>query len=277
MRKIFLFFKSILIGVALVLPGLSGSLMAVLLGMYEIIVDWMSAVKKNMVKLLVLVMGAGVGILISAKLVLSVCVRYPVQSNLFFIGLVAGGIPLLIGRIRKKPFTGSCIPVMLIGFASIFAMSLVSPVNAEFQAAITHVHSLREGGILLLSGFISCGLMMLPGVSGSVLLILLGQYGTVYGAVSDLSSIANWLRVLPICILFGIGGLLGIWVVSKVMKKALTHFASSVQWLILGLTSGTCGALAWVSLGQGGAFVHVLWLVLGFLLTMFTTKLEQQK
>lgn len=278
MHKIILFLKGILIGIALVLPGLSGSLMAVLLGMYEQIVEWISAVRKNMLNLVLLVIGAGIGILISAKLVLAVCVRYPIQSNLFFLGLVAGGIPLLIQRVRVKSFSKFSVPILILGFAGIFLLSVLAPTDKGFQPEITAIQGVGDSVVLLLSGFVSCGLMMLPGVSGSVLLILMGQYGTVYGAVSDLSAYGNWLRVLPICFLFGIGGILGILFISNLMKKALKRFDSGVQWLILGLTSGTCGALVWVCAEQGArAFRHVFWLALGFVLTLLTTKLERRK
>ncbi len=278
MRKMILFLKGILIGIALVLPGLSGSLMAVLLNLYETIVGWVSAFRKNLVNLIILGIGAAIGILISAKIVLSVCVRYPEQSNLFFLGLVAGGIPLLVGNVKEKCFTKSCVSVMILGFAGVFLLSLFSPAGGEFNTAITEIQGMKESFTLLLAGFISCGLMMLPGVSGSVLLILMGQYGTVYGAVSNLSSYHNWLRVLPICLLFGVGGLLGIYLISNLMRSALVRFASAVQWLILGLTSGTCGALAWVCVRQGmPMIVSVFWFVLGFFLTVLTTKLERRQ
>ena len=278
MRKMILFMKSVLIGIALVLPGLSGSLMAVLLGMYETIVTWMSSVRKNIINLSVLALGTGIGILLSAKLVLSICVRYPIQSNWFFLGLVAGGLPVLIGHVREKYFTVNCIPVMLLGFIGVFTLSVLSPAGGAFQTSIDHVRHIGDGMRLLLAGFVSCGLMMLPGVSGSVLLILMGQYGTVYGAISDLSVRENWLRVMPICLLFGIGGLLGVLLVSNLMRRALRRYDSGVQWLILGLTSGTCAALVWICLKQsGGTPVSLIWAVIGFGLTVLTGKLERHR
>ena len=278
MRKFILFFKGILIGIALVLPGLSGSLMAVLLGLYESIVEWLSAVRKNLWNLLVLCAGAGIGILISAKMVLVICVAYPAQSNLFFLGLVAGGLPLLINRAGSKHFTPKSIPIAVLGFMGVFLLSVLSPVENDFQTVITQITGIEDGMILLLAGFVSCGLMMLPGVSGSVLLILMGQYGTVYGAVSALSESQNWLRALPICLLFAIGGMVGVLFVSNLMRKALNRFGSEVAWLILGLTFGTCSALAWMCIRKGSSvWSQLFWLMIGFVLTKITAKFEVRR
>lgn len=292
MRKMYLFLKGIIIGVALVLPGLSGSLMAVLLGMYEEIVGWVRKWRSNIVNLLFLGAGAGIGILLSAKLVLLVCERYPLHSNLFFLGAVAGGFPLLVRNVRGRMNTKAGLVLAPIAFAAIFLMSLVSNQDGNFHVAIAAVTGLKEAGIIIGVGVISCGLMMLPGVSGSVLLILLGHYGTVYNAVSSLSNPASWGQAIPVCLLFAVGAILGIRIVSGIMNAALQRFEGAVQWLILGLTAGTCGALLRVCVKQGIQIfrsvsmtlsVHLLLLVsllvafsVGFLATLFAAKLEHR-
>lgn len=283
MHKLYLFLKGILIGIALVLPGLSGSLMAVLLGMYEEIVSWISSVRKHWLNLLILGVGAALGVLISAKVVLVLCVRYPLLSNCFFLGLVAGGLPLLVQNVRRERFTKISPWVAAAGFFAILAMSLATGQDGNFAVSISTLSGIRDAGILAGAGMLSCGLMMLPGVSGSVLLILLGQYATVYSAISDLSDPGQWGRVLPICVFFGIGALLGVWLVSKAMSFALKRFSCVVQWLILGLTSGTCGALLWVCIQQGSGTFDWVWIscllifAIGFAVTVLTARLQQGK
>jgi putative membrane protein len=279
MKRIYLFLKGILIGIALVLPGLSGSLMAVLLGMYGEIVGWMASVRNNIRNLLVLGAGAVIGILISAKIVLVLCIAYPGPCNWFFLGLVAGGIPMLIQNVRGRHFTRFGFLPLLLGGAVILSMALCSGNAADFHIAISRVSGLQDAGILLAAGFISCGLMMFPGVSGSVLLILLGQYGTVYGAVSDITNFSRWSEILPICILFAIGGILGVLIISKLMKWAMERFPRMIQWLILGLTSGTCASLALVCVGNeapGFSWVYLLFLGLGFGATVLTGRIERK-
>ncbi len=279
MKSVYLFFKGILIGIALVLPGLSGSLMAVLLGMYQEIVSWMASFGKNIRSLLVLGAGALIGILISAKVVLVLCVAYPGPCNWFFLGLVAGGLPMLIKGVKGRNFTKPGFIPLILGFAAILTMALFTGTTADFQVAISRISGVQDAGILLVAGFISCGLMMFPGVSGSVLLILLGQYGTVYGAVSDITNYSRWSEILPICALFAVGGILGILLISKLMKWAMGRFPRLVQWLILGLTSGTCASLAWVCMGKGEkafSLVYLLFFGLGFGATMLTARLERK-
>lgn len=276
MKSIYLFLKGILIGIALVLPGLSGSLMAVLLGMYEDVVTWVSSFWKNIRNILILGAGAAIGILISAKLVLVLCTAYPGPCNWFFLGLVAGGIPMLVSGVKGRNFTKLGFIPMVLGFAAILAMALFSGTTADFHVAITQISGVQDVGVLLGAGLISCGFMMFPGVSGSVLLILLGQYGTVYGAVSDLTDISRWSQTLPICILFGIGAILGVLLISKLMKGAMSRFPRMVQWLILGLTLGTCASLGWVCIQNTFSWVYILFLGLGFGATMLTGRLERK-
>ncbi|MBP3391626.1 MAG: DUF368 domain-containing protein [Clostridia bacterium] len=279
MKSLYLFFKGILIGIALVLPGLSGSLMAVLLGMYEDVVNWIASFRKNIKNLLLLGIGAAIGILISAKLVLVLCVAYPGPCNWFFLGLVAGGLPMLISGVKGRNFTKLGFVPMILGFAAIFAITLCSGTAADFHVAIPRISGVQDAGVLLGAGLISCGLMMLPGVSGSVLLILLGQYGTVYGAVSDLTDFSRWSESLPICILFGIGGVAGVLLVSKVMKGTIRRFPRIVQWLILGLTLGTCVSLGWVciqNMKNVVSLLYVLFFPLGFAATVLAGRLERK-
>ena len=278
MRRIYLFLKGILIGVALVLPGLSGSLMAVLLGIYDDVVSWVASFGKNVRNLLVLGVGALVGILLSAKVVLLLCIAYPGPCNWFFLGLVAGGIPLLIRNVKGRNFTGYGFVPLVFGFGIIFAMAVFAGTPGDFRVAILSVRTVFDVGILLGSGFVSCGLMMFPGVSGSVLLILLGQYGTVYGAVSEFADFSQWPRILPVCVWFAIGGLLGIWLFSALMKWALGKFPRFVHWLILGLTLGTCGSLLWVCVDSYGeptfSWACFLFFLLGFGAARLTERME---
>lgn len=276
MKSIYLFWKGILIGIALVLPGLSGSLMAVLLGIYGEVVTWVSSFWQHIRNILILGAGALIGILISAKLVLVLCTAYPGPCNWFFLGLVAGGIPMLISGVKGRHFTKLGFIPMVLGFAAILAMALFSGTTADFHVAISRISGVQDVGVIFGAGLISCGLMMFPGVSGSVLLILLGQYGTVYGAVSDLTEIGRWGQTLLICLVFGLGGIIGILLISKLMKKAMGRFPRMVQWLILGLTLGTCASLGWVCMQSAFSWIYVLCLGAGFGATMLTGRLEQK-
>ena len=181
-------FKGIFIGIALVVPGLSGSIIALVMGLYDDIINAVSGFRKDIkgnIKFLAPIgIGAVAGILASARAVLWLCQTYPLQAYLFFTGLVLGAYPLIFRKMTKSKFKPSYIIAVALGFSFMFIISFIMDTGADSAyIAIDTLDSASDFGILLAVGAVSMSFMMIPGVSGAVMLMVMGQYGTVYNAV----------------------------------------------------------------------------------------------
>ncbi len=191
MSHIVNFIKGIIVGIAVVIPGLSGSMFAVIVGLYEKMINAVSTLrkgfKKNVLFLLPIVLGGVIGILLSAKLIVDLCEEFPQQAYFFFIGLVLGSIPLVLRKVKQINFKPVYLLITLFSFIFIMIMGyLSSGETSESISETTHyLTSFSDVIAVFIAGFFSCALMSVPGVSGSVTLMVLGQYNKVYGAVGD--------------------------------------------------------------------------------------------
>ncbi len=255
MNKIINFIKGIVVGIAVVIPGLSGSIFAVVVGLYEGMINAVSTLrknfKKNVIYLLPIVLGAIIGILLSAKLIVDICEKFPQQSYFFFIGLVIGSAPLVIRKMKKKGFNPLYLLITLFSLGFILIMGMLSGGEAdEASEMVYHLTGITDFVFVFISGFISCAFMSIPGVSGSVTLMVLGQYHKVYGAVGectdmlkfllkgDFEAAANASLSIFTVAVFGIGGVLGFLIIAKLISKLLEKFEAQVYYGVAGMIIG---------------------------------------
>ena len=256
MTQIINFVKGIFIGIAVVIPGLSGSIFAVVVGLYEKMIhavsDFRKNIKKNILFLLPIVLGAVVGILLSTKLILMLCETYTQQAYFFFIGLVLGSIPLVLRKLKGKKFHPAYLLITLFSMGLILLMGFFSNVDAGEGAVNTayYLTGLKDTVLILFSGFLSCALMSIPGVSGSVTLMVLGQYNKVYGAVSECTDMLKYLisgefdrawessRSIWLVLAFAIGGIAGFILISKLIAKLLAKFEAQTYYGVGGMILG---------------------------------------
>ncbi|MDR2903405.1 MAG: DUF368 domain-containing protein [Clostridiales bacterium] len=256
------FVKGIFIGIALVIPGLSGSMFAVVVGLYDGLLkaanEFRQDIKRHTLFLLPVLLGVAAGILCSTKVVLWVCEKYTFQSYAFFIGLVLGSVPLVYRKMTPKGFSAAKLPIMLAAFAAILYVSLFAAAGEDAAKATVAVKTLTDAadvGIVAFAGVFSCSLMAIPGVSGSVMLLLINQYGTVYHAVASIGDILNALfsgefqtaaGLLPaaaIVLPFTAGAAVGLILIAKALHFLLTKFESAVYYGVMGLLCGAAVVL----------------------------------
>ena len=242
------FIRGVIIGIANIIPGISGGTLAVSLGLYESIIKTIATffknIKKNILFLLPILLGMLAGILSSSKL-LSFCLgNYQVQTMLFFIGLIIGGTKLLGRKVKKKIDTKNII-IFLVIFILMIALHYLLPQQTKEIAFenLTVISYLK----LMLVGIISAGAMIIPGISGSLILMLMGYYKPIIDTLSSLANVNLLPKNLLIILSFGIGTLIGIILLAKLIKYLLekhetkTYFGimafvlSSVVILILNL------------------------------------------
>lgn len=232
-----LFLKGIVLGIAFIIPGVSGGTLAVLLGIYEELLDKVSNFyksKKNFIDTVKYMLPLGMGVLASiaicAKIIGIGLEKAPIVTLLIFLGLIIGGLPRLFKEASKKPGIKEII-FMLIGIVLVVVMALMD----KSGTTVTLANMDTKGYILLfLVGMIASATMVIPGISGSFTLMLLGYYEPILGVVNNIVALTNLKQNILIMLPFLIGVILGIILISKIINYLLKKYPNEVYYAILG-------------------------------------------
>ena len=176
-NSLLLIAKGFLIGIANIIPGVSGGTLMITLGIYEQVIDTISHFFKDWKKHLQFILPLGVGMVLSLLLlskIIGVCLdKYPFPTTLFFIGLILGGIPLLYKKVKNETKKGSNWLIFLITFALITVFAFLKSGDAVVDLA----HPGLIGILCLFGvGMIASATMIIPGISGFFMLMLLRYY-----------------------------------------------------------------------------------------------------
>lgn len=235
-NKLVLFIKGMILGVAFIIPGVSGGTLAVLLGIYE---DLIKAInnfykgiknfKKYLSFLLPIGLGAVFSLLVVAKIIKLGLEKAPIITTLIFLGLIVGGIPKLLKTINKK-LELKDFSLMLIGIIIVLLMSII---DKGSDVVLTNI---GIGGyiLLFLVGMLASATMVVPGISGSLTLMLMGYYEPILNTVNELSSFTNIKENLLIMLPFLLGVVLGILLISKLIEYALEKWRDTTYLIIIG-------------------------------------------
>jgi len=225
----------IILGVSNVIPGVSGGTMAVVFNVYERL---LSVITINVKKILsqwqfVIPLGAGVvfGIILFSKVITFLFTSYPVPTNMFFCGLITGSIPLILRKIpgrQTEKLRPSIIICLLAAFALMVVMLVISP---EESNIIYTDMSLSIFIRLFISAALAAVAMIIPGISGSFLMIVLGMYTTIIASVSSLN--------IPFLIPVAFGVVFGLLFGAKLVKFLMIRVPSQTYGAILGLVAGS--------------------------------------
>lgn len=272
--------KGVVMGLANIIPGVSGGTMAVSMGIYDkmiySITHLFSEFKKGVLFLLPVAIGMVIAIGGSAFGIDYLFVNYPVQTNLLFIGLILGSLPAICRNVKGKKVNVGHVVAALVFFALVVGLALLdgtegSAANLSFGV----VNVLKLFGV----GVIASATMVIPGVSGSMMLLLMGYYNPIITAIKDFIVAALSLDVngilsgFGILIPFGIGVVAGIFAIAKLIEVIFDKFPMYAYWAIIGLI--VASPLAIVIVGDVLAsvtFINLLTglvtLVLGFLIAV---------
>ncbi len=236
--------KGAVIGVANIIPGVSGGTMAVSLGIYDKLIHSITHIvkefKESMRTLLPILLGAGLGIGILSFVINFLFKVYPVQTNFLFIGLILGGLPIILNRLKatgKKVNIGNGIAFVAF-FALVVGMAAIG--EAEGNAADVSFNLINFVKLFLV-GVIASATMIIPGVSGSMVLMIMGYYTTIVETITvfikaalslDINGIMQGVSILfP----FGIGVLIGIGLIAKIIEIVFAKAPNYAYCAILGL------------------------------------------
>lgn len=273
METIKLFAIGIILGVANVIPGVSGGTMAVVFGIYNRIIDLISFNIKKIISQwkFILPLGAGLvtGVLLFSKIITYLFNNFPIQTNWFFIGIILGSIPMLFTHwinARNQTFeedtinsinsmdampsmqvtqsTGllqltlpeqskkiplSSIICCIISLAIMILMVIFKSEKPETQ--ITPGFSIYNAIIMFVGLAIAAIAMIIPGISGSFIMLALGIYSTVIGAIDSF----NIYLLIP----GALGAIAGLLCGAKLVRILMTKIPSQTYGIIFGLILGS--------------------------------------
>ncbi|MBQ2258058.1 MAG: DUF368 domain-containing protein [Lachnospiraceae bacterium] len=268
------------IGIANVIPGVSGGTLMVSMGIYDKLILVLTHFIKRMKEAIALLVPIAIGMLLSiaifAKIFSEILFpKFPLQTNLFFIGLIIGGIPVIYKKVKGNTIRLPQIIAFVLLFATVVGFSLVGEGGGS-SADITF----SVGNVLKLFGvgIIAAATMVIPGVSGSMIMMILGYYNTIIDTVNNFINalksfdIPAMLDTFVVLIPFGIGVVVGAVAVAKLIEFMLNKFPLVTYWAIIGLIVASPFAIIFMmEIGTVGVVEIVTGLVLlvaGFFISM---------
>ena len=270
--------KGAALGTAFVIPGFSGGTMAVILKIYDRLLDAISLsiekLKKNFGFILFLVIGMAAGVFATAVGLSWLFENHPVPTALTLTGIVVGSLPMIwkecTSESKFKPV--NIIP-FLIAFAVMIVMFLIEN-NGTAENAVQTDFSLILALKLAAGGFIAAISMVIPGISGSLMLTIMGMYETSITAVKDL----NIALIAPI----GIGAVAGILSGAKIISLLLKKFRQSTYSVIIGLIVGSLLTIfpsdfSFNSEGIIGIVLGIIGFIIPILFDRMSAKKETEK
>lgn len=243
MKNIILVVKGFFMGIANLIPGISGGTLAIVLGIYDKLIDSISNLfskfKDNVKFLLPIFIGLGLSIITMSKVISFALDNWLFPTVLFFIGAIMGGIPMLHGKIKNTKMGFTSYMVFTISFTLIVLLTFAasdSQVSFESLSLIGYIK-------LFLVGVVAAATMIVPGVSGAAVLMTLGYYEPIINVVKSLTDFSILSHNLAICIPFGIGVLLGIFGIAKLIGFLFKKYEKQTYYGVLGFVTSSILAI----------------------------------
>ena len=192
--------------------------------------------KENIKFLLPIAIGLCLAILSMSRVIDYSYEHFPIPTTLFFVGLVIGGIPMLYHKVKgkKEGKQISSWTILLMTFSLVIVMAFADQLFGT--TAKVNLSGLDLWGyiILFFVGMIAAATMVIPGVSGSLVLMLLGYYYPILKVVKSLTKFENLGENIMIAGIFGVGVLVGIVLISKIIEFLLKKFETKTYYGVLG-------------------------------------------
>ena len=218
------FLKGIIVGIGGIAPGLSGSVLLVILGLYQktlnAIGNLFKDFKKNILFLLPLVLGFGVGVIIFSKIVNYLLGNFEMYTRFAFLGLVLGTIPLFYKEVKKEGISKRYYVVILI--SALVGFSLFD-INRGMFPVVTNPNIFQS----VFLGIAVAGSSIVPGVDSAVILSSLGLYELYVSSLADFN--------LSILIPAGVGLVIGALIISFLINKLIKKYYTATFSVIFGL------------------------------------------
>ena len=248
------------LGISVFAPGISGSVMAIILGIYNKIIDITSNPLKNLKNNIKFLFPMGIGAAISLVLFILVFSylfeTYEKATYFLFIGLIAGNLPMIYKEASKNKFKWNYLVGALLAFAFAFVMGFLSKNVTELQNDAGQYNLLYLGLCCALAGFAS----LIPGMSISMILIVMGVYSYLIDAAKSIDIAV--IAVVGIC--FVIAMILS----SRLIKFLFNRFSGPAHYMVLGFFVGSIGGIACIIPSSGSNLIGILMLIIGLAISL---------
>lgn len=258
--------KGFIVGSTMMVPGVSGGSMAMILGIYDRLISSLSSFfsdwKGNLLYLAAFSVPSVLGIVLCADPITSVIDRFPIVSMFFFFGLVFGSVPMLLRKADIASFRLKHAVALILGAAAVIAMSYMPHADT---AAVSMMDA-RTFILQVITGIVVAIGFILPGISTSYLLLLLGTYDFIMEAIASLNVIA----LLPLAI----GFVAGTAALTRVLEMCMQRLPGLTYMLITGFLLGSVYTVypgnphGWDILFSAAAFA------VGFIIIFIVSRLE---
>ena len=280
------FIKGMAIGIANAIPGVSGGTIAFVLGIYEKLTYSISSLPIALIKLrwkdvaeslkilIPVFFGAIISIFLFLNIISFLFANYPIPTKIFFVGLVLGSFPFVTKTVEKYD-----LKIFLAFFLGAFIMAIFvyfdinePEINKIIVESTYSDFSVVYGIKLFFCGIAAAIAMVIPGISGSLLLLILGEYENISYFVSNITSNFNYIYPL---IFLGVGIVIGIFAISKLITVLIQKYRGIVFGFVLGIL-----IVSFLSLWPNITFLSVpmlaatvLSMCLGFLVAIMMGKI----
>ena len=306
-----LFFIGIAVGMANVIPGVSGGTLAVVFNVYDQFVKAITFKVKHLWQnrrfVFPMLGGMALGVLIFSKLISLLYSHFPFQTNCFFTGLILGSIPLLWSLmvnggnkeidggdvvagtaeavVGTKKSTGRVVSQIICVLAGFSLIMLFYYLEKNFDSASADNMILPDWTVMLairifIAGFIGAVAMIIPGISGSLLMLMMGVYTIIITAIPALFDPSTFSKALFLLLPNGIGVLIGLLCGAKAISLLFDKLPHQTYAVIFGLI---CGSILVIFPGlsgfmsAGSCIASVLCILAGAAMAFFSTKFEPKE
>ena len=273
-----LFFKGVFMGIADAIPGVSGGTIALLLGIYEELISTISGLNINLLIdlkqngfksfwkklngnfLVTLIVGIGISLIFFIKISSKLLNDYPMFIWSFFLGLIIATVYVIFKLIKTWDYIN-----IISAFATIILSSILSSISVNSSDEISLLY-------ILVCGIIASSAMILPGISGSLILVIMGVYKVLIDSVNNLE--------ISIIFTFIIGAIAGLISFSKILSWLFNNYKNLTYSIMLGLVIGSIGKVwPWkqnetVELANLDMIFSVILVIIGFFMIFIIEKLN---
>ena len=235
-EKFFLILKGIVLGISFILPGVSGGVLSVVMGIYDKLIEAVShfyeswaSFKKYFNFLFFLGIGGIISVLVLTNVIEVALDKMPVITILIFVGLIVGGVPQLFNIIKKDVSFGNIL-LMFIGIGLLVIMSVTTDGASNQIIDTSFISMLKMFGV----GILASATIVIPGVSGSFLLMVMGYYEPLLKIINEITSLTNLYNNVVVMIPFGIGLVIGAIVIAKLIDFCLNKYPIKTYYVIIG-------------------------------------------
>lgn len=225
--------RGVVMGTTDLIPGISGGTMAVILGIYHRLLEAINGIfsrewKKHVLYLIPVGLGMVAAIFGFSRVMDWLLTNAVQPTYFFFIGLILGIVPYMLKKIEfRRTFTPFHYILLAVAVAGMIGFGFL---RAEETANIIESPAMKEYIFLFFAGWLASAALILPGISGTFILLLLGLYPTVINALKNLN--------LPVIIVVGAGIVIGIILTSKFIYMLLNRFTIGTYAVVIGMVLG---------------------------------------